>query len=93
LRHLPVYKLKIDRSFVQAMTVNADDAAITDTIITMAKTLNLKVIAEGVETEQQMQFLRSHNCDEVQGYHFSRPLAAGDFTDKARLSNLALPLG
>ncbi len=89
LRHLPVYKLKIDRSFVQAMTVDADDAAITDTIIKMAKTLNLKVIAEGVETEQQMQFLRSHDCDEIQGYHFSRPLGACEFADKARLSNFS----
>ena len=82
LRHLPVYKLKIDRSFVQAMTVDPDNAAITATIINMARTLNLKVIAEGVETEQQMLFLRAHNCDEVQGYYFSKPLAAGDFAEK-----------
>ena len=84
LRHFPVYKLKIDRSFVQAMTADRDDAAITATIINMAKSLDLKVIAEGVETEQQMLFLREHNCDEVQGYYFSKPLAAGDFAEKVR---------
>ncbi|MGA9206227.1 MAG: EAL domain-containing protein, partial [Terriglobales bacterium] len=82
LRHFPVYKLKIDRSFVQAMTVDSDDTAITATIISMAKSLNLKVIAEGVETEQQMLFLRTHNCDEVQGYYFSKPLAAEDFAER-----------
>jgi len=88
LRQFPVYKLKIDRSFVQAMTLNPDDAAITSTIINMAKTLNLKVIAEGVETEQQILFLREHNCDEVQGYYFSKPLAAGDFGEKVRRTAL-----
>jgi diguanylate cyclase (GGDEF)-like protein/PAS domain S-box-containing protein len=84
LRDFPVYKLKIDRSFVKAMTVNPDDAAITTTIISMAKTLNLKVIAEGVETEEQMAFLQAHNCDEAQGYYFAKPLAAGDFAEKVR---------
>jgi EAL domain-containing protein (putative c-di-GMP-specific phosphodiesterase class I) len=79
LRHFPVYKLKIDRSFVQSMTVNSDDAAITTTIINMAKSLNLKVIAEGVESKEQMSFLRANNCDEIQGYYFSPPVAAGDF--------------
>ena len=82
LRHFPVYKLKIDRSFVRDMTVDPDDAAITGTIINMAKSLHLKVIAEGVENEEQMSFLREHNCDEVQGYYFSRPLAVGRFCRK-----------
>ncbi len=86
LKHLPVYKLKIDRSFVQDLTVDSDNAAITATVINMAKTLNLKVIAEGVETEEQLQFLREHNCDEVQGYYFSKPLAGDDFANKVRLS-------
>ena len=86
LKHLPVYKLKIDRSFVQDLTVDPDNAAITATVINMAKTLNLKVIAEGVETEEQLQFLREHNCDEVQGYYFSKPLARDDFAAKARVN-------
>jgi len=84
LKHLPVYKLKIDRSFVRDLAVDPDDAAITGTIISMAKNLHLRVIAEGVENEEQMSFLRQHNCDEVQGYYFSRPLAAADFAEKLR---------
>jgi len=84
LRHFPVYKLKVDRSFVRDITANADDAAITSTIISMAKSLNLKVIAEGVETEEQMRFLSKHRCDEVQGYYFSKPLRAEDFSKFAR---------
>ncbi len=84
LKHLPVYKLKIDRSFVRDITIDPDDAAITGTIISMAKSLNLKVIAEGVENAEQMLFLREHDCDEVQGYYFSRPLAVDDFSAKVR---------
>ena len=84
LRHFPVYKLKVDRSFVRDITANDDDAAITSTIISMAKSLNLKVIAEGVETEEQMRFLSKHRCDEVQGYYFSKPLRAEDFSKFAR---------
>jgi len=90
LQNFPVYKLKIDRSFVQAMTVSQDDAVITSTIINMGRSLNLTVIAEGVETEGQMSFLRAHGCDEIQGYYFSRPLAVADFTDKVRSTLLAL---
>lgn len=84
LRHFPVYKLKVDRSFVCDITANPDNAAITATIISMAKSLNLKAIAEGVETEEQVTFLRRHDCDEVQGYYFSKPLRAGDFAQFAR---------
>jgi EAL domain-containing protein (putative c-di-GMP-specific phosphodiesterase class I) len=69
---------------VRDITANADDAAITSTIISMAKSLNLKVIAEGVETEEQMRFLSKHRCDEVQGYYFSKPLRAEDFSKFAR---------
>ncbi|MGB7848081.1 MAG: EAL domain-containing protein [Candidatus Acidiferrum sp.] len=82
LRQFPVSKLKIDRSFVQNVAVNPDDAAITGTIISMGKSLNLKVIAEGVETEEQMSFLRAHHCDEIQGYYFSKPLTADKLATK-----------
>lgn len=74
LRQFPVNKLKIDRSFIKSVTVNSDDAAIASAIISMAKSLNLKVIAEGVENEEQTNFLRSHGCDEVQGYYFGKPV-------------------
>ncbi|MGA9801715.1 MAG: EAL domain-containing protein [Terriglobales bacterium] len=84
LKHFPVSKLKIDRSFVREVAVNPDDAAITTAIISMAKSLNLKVIAEGVEEEAQMTFLRARQCDEIQGYYFSKPLAPEEAADKLR---------
>jgi diguanylate cyclase (GGDEF)-like protein len=84
LKHFPVSKLKIDRSFIRDVAVNPDDAAITTAIIGMAKSLNLKVIAEGVEDEVQMSFLRAHHCDEIQGYYFSKPLAVDKVADKLR---------
>ena len=82
LKQFPVNKLKIDRSFIRDISTNSDDAAITTAIINMAKSLNLKVIAEGVETESQMSFLREHRCDEIQGYYFSKPISAGEVADK-----------
>ena len=84
LKQFPVSKLKIDRSFVRDVAVNPDDAAITIAIISLAKSLNLKVIAEGTENEAQMSFLRAHHCDEIQGYYFSKPLAPEEAADKLR---------
>jgi EAL domain-containing protein (putative c-di-GMP-specific phosphodiesterase class I) len=84
LRQFPVGKLKIDRSFIRDILVNPDDAAIATAIIGMAKSLNLKVIAEGVEDEAQMSFLRARQCDEIQGYYFSKPLAVDKVADKLR---------
>jgi integrase len=82
LRQFRVSKLKIDRSFITNVAANPDDAAITAAIIGMAKNLNLKVIAEGVETEAQVSFLRAHQCDEIQGYYFSKPLAVDEVAHK-----------
>jgi diguanylate cyclase (GGDEF)-like protein/PAS domain S-box-containing protein len=74
LRRFPVDKLKIDMAFIRGITTNADDAAIVLAIIGMAHTLKLEVIAEGVETAAQLEYLRSHRCDQIQGYYLSRPL-------------------
>jgi len=84
LRQFPLSKLKIDRSFIRAVPVNADDAAIAAAIISMGRNLNLKVIAEGVENEGQMSFLRKHQCDGMQGYYFSKPLLPNEVPNKLR---------
>jgi EAL domain-containing protein (putative c-di-GMP-specific phosphodiesterase class I) len=74
-----VDKLKIDQSFIRDMADDPNDAIIVRTIIQMAKSLNLKTIAEGVETERQAELLRLQRCDEVQGYYFARPMPAEEF--------------
>ena len=79
LKRFPINKLKIDQSFVRDATINSDDAAITSTIISMGRNLKLKVIAEGVETAEQLAFLKQQGCDEMQGYFFSRPIPAEQF--------------
>ncbi|MCK0512939.1 EAL domain-containing protein [Aromatoleum buckelii] len=75
LKRFPIDYLKIDRAFVTDITTNASDAAIAVSIISLAHSLNLRVIAEGVETEGQVLYLRGRGCDEMQGYHFSPPVA------------------
>ncbi|NTW81243.1 MAG: EAL domain-containing protein [Geobacteraceae bacterium] len=81
LKLFPISRLKIDRSFVQDITTNQDDAAIAETIISMAQALKLNVIAEGVETRAQMELLSFNNCIEMQGYLFSRPVPAEQFAE------------
>ena len=76
LKSFPISRLKIDKSFVCDLADNLDDQAIAMAVISLGHKLNLRVIAEGVETEQQRDFLRANDCDEMQGYLFSRPLAA-----------------
>ncbi|MBA2777291.1 EAL domain-containing protein [Billgrantia kenyensis] len=92
LRRYPFDTLKIDRSFISNITTSADEAAIAQTIIAMGHGLRLQVVAEGVETEEQATYLRSHRCDQLQGYLFSRPLPAGKMTELlAKGSRLRLP--
>jgi EAL domain-containing protein (putative c-di-GMP-specific phosphodiesterase class I) len=75
LKHFPVGRLKIDKSFVRELPHGEDDKAIAIAVISLGQRLNLNVIAEGVETQAQVDFLSENHCHEVQGYHFSRPVA------------------
>jgi EAL domain-containing protein (putative c-di-GMP-specific phosphodiesterase class I) len=78
LKRLPIDTLKIDKEFVGDLTTDPDDEAITATIITMAHSLGLNVVAEGVETVEQLQYLHEQRCDEIQGYWLSRPIEESD---------------
>jgi EAL domain-containing protein (putative c-di-GMP-specific phosphodiesterase class I) len=80
LRRFPITGVKIDRAFVSDVTTNDGDAAIVSAVIGMARSLRLRVIAEGVETAEQFAFLRSHDCDEAQGYYFGRPVFSNEMT-------------
>jgi diguanylate cyclase (GGDEF)-like protein/PAS domain S-box-containing protein len=80
LKRFPIDVLKIDKSFVDDVTTNSADAAIALSVISLAHNLNMRVIAEGVETREQVQFLTERGCDEMQGYYFSRPVNAESFT-------------
>lgn len=102
LRHFPIDRIKIDQSFIRTVTTNKDDKAIASAIISMADNLNLKVLAEGVETDSQFDFLRNKTCDEVQGFFVSKPLTieqtriflkAGNLTNALARENRALPKG
>ncbi|MDH3511809.1 MAG: EAL domain-containing protein [Gammaproteobacteria bacterium] len=79
LKRFPIDALKIDRSFVRDLHRDADDAAICAAILAMARKLDLKVVAEGVELEEQLDFLRRHDCQQIQGFLFSKPLPAREF--------------
>jgi len=81
LRRFPIDRLKVDQSFVRDLTSDATDRAITGAIIALGKSLGLRVIAEGVETEAELALLRNQHCEAVQGNYFSRPLPPADFTD------------
>ena len=87
LKHFPIDTIKIDRSFIAEVSTNNDDAAITEAIISMAHSLNLNVIAEGVENREQLDFLVLRDCDEVQGYYLARPMPAHALTEFLAMPN------
>ncbi len=91
LKRFPIDTVKIDQDFVRDLT--SDDAAIISAVISMARALNLRVIAEGVETEEQLAFLRREQCSEMQGFLFSEPLSAAEFEKALRRSVLTTPVG
>jgi len=84
LKRFPIDVLKIDRSFIQDLAADAEDASLTRTIVLMAQSLNMKTVAEGVETLAQLSFLRRSKCDAIQGYFFSKPIDAGAMTTLLR---------
>ncbi len=90
LKKFKIYKLKIDQSFVRDISTDLEDKAIVAAVISMAKSLDLQTIAEGVETLEQLDFLREQGCDEVQGYFYSKPLSATQFEAFIVNTNLAL---
>ena len=81
LKQFPVHRLKIDQTFVRDIIANKEDASITKAIIMLGHSFGLRVVAEGVETREQLEFLRLTDCDEIQGYYFSRPLEADAFAE------------
>ena len=92
LKRFPVDRLKIDRSFISDIPDDTDDIAITMAIIAMAKSLNLSIVAEGVETAAQLTFLKLQGCQEVQGYYFSRPMNAEKAAELLRQEQPFVPL-
>ena len=91
LRKFPVDALKIDQSFVRQITTTPEETTIVTAVISMARSLKLRVVAEGVETPEELAFLQAHDCDEAQGYYFSRPLAPPQFATFLETRKSELP--
>jgi EAL domain-containing protein (putative c-di-GMP-specific phosphodiesterase class I) len=84
LKQLPIDRLKIDRTYIQNISANTKDEAIIRAVIAMGNSFNLQVLAEGVETQEQLKFLKDEQCHEAQGFLFSKPLAVREFEDFMR---------
>jgi len=93
LRRFPIDKLKIDRGFISEIMTRPDDASIVRAIVSLAHSLRLKVVAEGVETPDQLNFLKTLGCDQYQGFHFSTPVSAADFEELLRRQRDDEPAG
>lgn len=91
LKQFKIYKLKIDQSFIRDISIDTGDRAIVDAIIHMAHSLGLQTIAEGVETVEQLDYLRNQGCDEIQGYYYSRPLPSEQFESLCRSEDYLEP--
>jgi EAL domain-containing protein (putative c-di-GMP-specific phosphodiesterase class I) len=87
LRKFPIDVLKIDQSFVRQITMTPDDTSIVSAIISMGQSMKLRVVAEGVETQEELEFLQAHQCDEAQGYYFSRPVLPEEFAKLLEIRN------
>ena len=92
LRQFPIDTLKVDQSFTQEIAANTSDATIITAVINMSRGLNHRVIAEGVETFSQLEFLQAHGCDEGQGFYFSRPVPASQFAKLLEAGTLSAVL-
>ena len=87
LKSLPANTLKIDRSFIQNVPASREDSAIVEAILTMANGLQRRVVAEGVETREQMTYLQQKRCTEMQGFLFGKPISAHDMEESLRLQH------
>ena len=90
LRKFPIDALKIDQSFIRQISTAPDDTAIVTAMISMGRSLKLRVVAEGVETQEELAFLQAHQCDEAQGYYFSRPVPPDQFASLLKAGILEL---
>ena len=90
MKRLPIQTLKVDRAFIRDLASDPDDAAIVNAIIAMAHSLKMSVVAEGVETDEQLQFLREHDCDQYQGFLFSKPVTPEQFACLLNTSQLSI---